>query len=116
MDSPQAELREALKGVDIVISAIVYTQLTLQYALVDAAKEAGVCDFGIPSVPGAQKLYDTVNTSHDDYITTYHSYQSYDYDPADFRKRLYTIISRDSVLDTRTSMSVGGKYVQILQL
>ena len=70
LESPKDQLLDALKGVDTLVSAILYTQLHLQYLLADAAREAGVkrfvpCDFGTPCVRGGvRQLHDEVSTTH----------------------------------------------------
>ncbi|KAF5328036.1 hypothetical protein D9758_011128 [Tetrapyrgos nigripes] len=56
-------LQEFVSGADTIICAIVFTQLSLQYKLIDAAKSAGVerfvpCDFGTPGRRGVRKLHD----------------------------------------------------------
>lgn len=46
INSPKEELVAALKGVDMVISAVLYySEIPSQMVLVDAAKEAGVKRF-----------------------------------------------------------------------
>ncbi|THU86523.1 NAD-P-binding protein [Dendrothele bispora CBS 962.96] len=63
INSSSEDLQNILKGADTVICAIVFTQLGLQYKLVDAVKSAGVkrfvpCDFGTPGRRGVRKLHD----------------------------------------------------------
>jgi uncharacterized protein YbjT (DUF2867 family) len=62
---PKEDLVKALKGVDIVISAIIFTNFKDQIPLADAAKEAGVkrfvpCFWGTPAPRGIQMMYDEV--------------------------------------------------------
>ncbi|KAH8116629.1 NAD-binding protein [Phellopilus nigrolimitatus] len=67
--SPE-QLVETLRGVDTIISTIVFTQLQLQRPLVDASKKAGVkrfipCDWGTASIRGVRKMYDEKLGIHD---------------------------------------------------
>jgi hypothetical protein len=64
-DTP-AELDEALKGADVVISTCYYTAIPDQIRLVDSAKRVGAkrfipCDWGTSSPRGIMDLHDTVN-------------------------------------------------------
>jgi len=57
------QLVDVLRGVDTVISTILWTQLQLQKPLIEASKKAGVkrfipCDWGTACVRGVRKLYD----------------------------------------------------------
>lgn len=59
------ELKEYLRGVDTVISTLLYSQLALQKPLIYAAKQAGVKrfvpdDWATPCVPGVRGYYDEV--------------------------------------------------------
>lgn len=59
------DLLDAVKGVDTVICPLVYSQLSLQLRIIDAAKSAGVkrfipSDFSIPGLRGIRKLHDEV--------------------------------------------------------
>lgn len=61
------QIAEYLKGVDTVISTLVFTQLELQKPLIHASKKAGVKrfvpdDWATPCVPGVRAFYDEVNT------------------------------------------------------
>ena len=62
------EIAEYLKGVDTVISTLVFTQLDLQRPLIHAAKKAGVQrfvpdDWATPCVRGVRAFYDQVSFS-----------------------------------------------------
>ena len=62
----QAALTEQLKGIDVVVSAVVFNALQDQIPLAAAAKEAGVkrfvpCFFGSPMPRGLHNLYDNVS-------------------------------------------------------
>ncbi|KAH8116637.1 NAD-binding protein [Phellopilus nigrolimitatus] len=57
------QLAEALRGVETVISTIIYYEIHLQRPLIDASKKAGVkrfipCDWGTACVPGVREMYD----------------------------------------------------------
>ena len=63
------EIAENLKGVDTVISTLVYSQLELQRPLIHAAKKAGVRrfvpdDWATPCVRGVRAFYDQVSSSY----------------------------------------------------
>ncbi|KAI1463067.1 isoflavone reductase family protein [Daldinia caldariorum] len=63
LTGPKDELVNTLKGLDIVISCIVYSSLGDQVPLAEAAKQAGVkrfvpCNFSTPAPRGVMDLYD----------------------------------------------------------
>lgn len=58
-------LLELFKDIDIVLIAIHWTQIQLQYPMIDAAKKTGVkrfipCDWAPACVRGVRKLHDEV--------------------------------------------------------
>ena len=62
------QLEAAFKGVDTLISTLVYSQIDSQFKVVDAAKLADVKrfvpdDWGTACVRGVRKLYDQVRHS-----------------------------------------------------
>lgn len=63
-------LKEALSGVDVLISVVTAEAILAQKPLLAAAKEAGVkrvipCDFGTPGVRGVRDLHDAKLTIRD---------------------------------------------------
>lgn len=83
------QLQEQLKDVDIVISAIEWTQFHLQTPLINASKNAGVkrfipCPFGTACLAGVRYLFD--------------------------QARAITSSSRSSILLIRLSTWAGGKH------
>ena len=63
-----SQLEAAFKGVDTLISTLVYSEIDSQFKVVDAAKLAGVKrfvpdDWGTACVRGVRKLYDQVRHS-----------------------------------------------------
>lgn len=62
------QLRDHIKGADVVIAALAVKQFGLQTALIKASKEAGVkrfipCDWATAAVRGIRDNYDEVSTS-----------------------------------------------------
>ncbi|KAI0379263.1 NAD(P)-binding protein [Hypomontagnella monticulosa] len=63
LTGPKKDLVKLLKGIDVVISCIVFTNLKDQIPLAEAAKEADVkrfvpCDFATPAPRGVMALHD----------------------------------------------------------
>ncbi|KAI1410361.1 NAD(P)-binding protein [Hypoxylon sp. FL1857] len=63
LTGPQEDLVQALTGVDVIVSCIVYSSLDDQIPLAEAAKKAGVkrfvpCDFSTPAPRGVMLLHD----------------------------------------------------------
>ncbi|KAH8116640.1 NAD-binding protein [Phellopilus nigrolimitatus] len=65
--STPEQLSDTLKGVDVVLCAIEWTQIKLQYPLIDAAKKAGVKRFiwAPTCARGVRRLHDEKLAVHD---------------------------------------------------
>ena len=66
LEAPYEGLDDAVKGTDIVISAVEARHLDAQMPLIDAAKRAKVkrfipCDWGTPCVKGVRTVFDQVS-------------------------------------------------------